>query len=385
MWHSSVLNGSGLFLNIFMKILTVIFCNNIEISYLCNIKITIEPAATDKRHKIMKTTLSNNQEIEIVKNEERKFISVTVNGRTVITVSTSCTREGILEKIEFSGLKHIKEPSFMDYKKLEDCAKACKALEEEIIDAILAVKNQEDKEAESIKSNEEKETATATTIDEVVEVAKGIAQERGLNISFMIKGNIIEGGRNLKTSESYEFDFEDQSVIYDKTRDKVASAIILEAIDKIKASDSIKYESNQDVNMNDRERIGKRIAEIRKSKGISQSKLCSLTGIGSGHIARIESGKYSTGIDVLSKIATALDCRLDIVECEIAVPSYMENEMEEAPEEAIVDYYIPEYPNAIIMQDEHFYSVNLRTGLGAGIYPKKDFTLKQAIEDQINL
>ena len=137
--------------------------------------------------------------------------------------------------------------------------------------------------------------------------------------------------------------------------------------------------------MNDRERIGKRISEIRKSKGISQSKLCSLTGIGSGHIARIESGKYSTGIDVLSKIATALDCRLDIVECEIAVPSYMENEMEEAPEEAIVDYYIPEYPNAIIMQDEHFYSVNLRTGFGAGIYPKKDFTLNQAIEDQINL
>ncbi len=193
----------------------------------------------------MKTTLSNNQEIEIVKNVERKFISVTVNGRTVITVSTSCTRESILEKIEFSGLKHIKEPNFMDYKKLEDCAQACKALEEEVIDAILAVKNQEDKEAESIKSNEEKETAT--TIDEVVEVAKGIAQERGLNISFMIRENIIEGGRNLKTSESYEFDFEDQSVIYDKTRDKVASNIILEAIDKIKASDSPKSDLNQTV------------------------------------------------------------------------------------------------------------------------------------------
>jgi hypothetical protein len=192
----------------------------------------------------MKTTLSNNQEIEIVKNEERRFITVTVNGRKVITVSTSCTRESILEEIEFNGLKHIKEPSFMDYKKLEDCAQACKALTEEVIDAILAVKNQ--KEAESVKS-EEKETATATTIDEVVEVAKGIAQERGLNISFMIRENIIEGGRNLKTSESYEFDFENQSVIYDKTRDKVASAIILEAIDKIKASDSPKSDLNQTV------------------------------------------------------------------------------------------------------------------------------------------
>ncbi len=194
----------------------------------------------------MKTTLSNGQEIEIVKNEERRFITVTVDGRKVITVSTSCTRDSILEEIDFNGLKYIKEPNFMDYKKLEDCAQACKALTEEVVDAILAVKNQEDKKAESVKS-EEKETATATTIDEVVEVAKGIAKERELNISFMINGDIIEGGRNLKTSESYEFDFENQSVIYDKTRDKVASAIILEAIDKIKASDSPKSDLNQTV------------------------------------------------------------------------------------------------------------------------------------------
>lgn len=70
---------------------------------------------------------------------------------------------------------------------------------------------------------------------------------------------------------------------------------------------------------------------------------------------------------------------------EPVVPSYMEDENEEAPEEAIIEWYLPEYPNAIIMQDEYFYSVNLRTGLGAGIYPKSDFTLEQAIHDQIHL
>lgn len=66
--------------------------------------------------------------------------------------------------------------------------------------------------------------------------------------------------------------------------------------------------------MNDRERIGKRIAEIRKSKGLSQTKLAELTDIAPGNIARIETGKYSTGIDLLSRIADALGYKLDFIE-----------------------------------------------------------------------
>ena len=66
--------------------------------------------------------------------------------------------------------------------------------------------------------------------------------------------------------------------------------------------------------MNDRERIGKRIAEIRKSKGLSQAKLAELTNIAPGNIARIETGRYSTGIDLLSKIADALGYKFDFIE-----------------------------------------------------------------------
>lgn len=66
--------------------------------------------------------------------------------------------------------------------------------------------------------------------------------------------------------------------------------------------------------MNDRERIGKRIAEIRKTKGLSQVKLAESAGIDPGHIARIELGKYSTGIDVLSKIAEVFGMVLDFKE-----------------------------------------------------------------------
>lgn len=65
--------------------------------------------------------------------------------------------------------------------------------------------------------------------------------------------------------------------------------------------------------MNDRERIGKRIAELRMAKEISQAQLSELTGIAPGNIARIELGKYSTGIDILSKIAKELGYKVDFV------------------------------------------------------------------------
>jgi len=65
--------------------------------------------------------------------------------------------------------------------------------------------------------------------------------------------------------------------------------------------------------MNERERIGKRIAELRSEKGLSQAKLAELSGVGYYHIARIEKGYYSVGIDVLAKIAGALGVELDFV------------------------------------------------------------------------
>lgn len=67
-------------------------------------------------------------------------------------------------------------------------------------------------------------------------------------------------------------------------------------------------------NAKNREHIGKRIAEIRREKGLSQAKLAELTGIAPSNIARIETGKYSTGIDILSKIADALNYKVDFIE-----------------------------------------------------------------------
>lgn len=65
--------------------------------------------------------------------------------------------------------------------------------------------------------------------------------------------------------------------------------------------------------MNDRIRIGKRIAQLRKEAGLTQAQLSELTGIAPGNIPRIELGRYSTGVDLLSKIGDALGYQLDFL------------------------------------------------------------------------
>ena len=66
--------------------------------------------------------------------------------------------------------------------------------------------------------------------------------------------------------------------------------------------------------MNNREYIGKRIAEIRQAKGLSIRQLADASGVNFANIYKIENGKYNVSIDILGKICEALGCRIDIVE-----------------------------------------------------------------------
>jgi len=66
--------------------------------------------------------------------------------------------------------------------------------------------------------------------------------------------------------------------------------------------------------MNDRERMGNRIREIRMKKGLTAEQLAQMTGLRQQSISRIEMGKFSTGIDILGKIASALDCDIEMIE-----------------------------------------------------------------------
>lgn len=66
--------------------------------------------------------------------------------------------------------------------------------------------------------------------------------------------------------------------------------------------------------MNNREYIGKRIAEIRQAKGLSIRQLAEMSGVNFANIYKIENGKYNVSIDILGKICEALGCRIDLIE-----------------------------------------------------------------------
>ena len=62
----------------------------------------------------------------------------------------------------------------------------------------------------------------------------------------------------------------------------------------------------------ERQRIGQRIADLRKGQGLTQNDLASMTGMQRNHISRIESGKYSVGFDTLQLIAEQFDMKVKI-------------------------------------------------------------------------
>lgn len=63
----------------------------------------------------------------------------------------------------------------------------------------------------------------------------------------------------------------------------------------------------------ERVRIGQRIKELREAKKMEARDLAILTGIDAANLSRIEQGKYSTGVDILSRICIILNAHLDLI------------------------------------------------------------------------
>lgn len=63
----------------------------------------------------------------------------------------------------------------------------------------------------------------------------------------------------------------------------------------------------------ERIRIGNKIKELRNSKNMSQLQLAEETGLKQPSIARIEAGKFNTGLDYLQIIAEVFHCNIDFV------------------------------------------------------------------------
>lgn len=70
----------------------------------------------------------------------------------------------------------------------------------------------------------------------------------------------------------------------------------------------------------ERERIGKRIKELRREMKMDAKELAQRVGIDAGNLSKIERGRYSVGIDILNKIAAVLEMKIDFVPIEEEEP-----------------------------------------------------------------
>ena len=64
---------------------------------------------------------------------------------------------------------------------------------------------------------------------------------------------------------------------------------------------------------NERERIGAQIRSLRLERRMEARELAFYADIDASNLSRIEKGKFSTGLDVLCKIAAAMGCSVEIV------------------------------------------------------------------------
>ena len=73
------------------------------------------------------------------------------------------------------------------------------------------------------------------------------------------------------------------------------------------------YEEKEAQRQKTRDRIGQRIAALRKLAGLSQEQLSERAGLQRTHISRIEAGKYAVTLETIQAIAEALGMTVDIV------------------------------------------------------------------------
>lgn len=64
---------------------------------------------------------------------------------------------------------------------------------------------------------------------------------------------------------------------------------------------------------NERIRIGNRLREIREAQGLTTTQLGERCGLTQSTISKVENGKWSVSLDILSKVCEALGVKVEIV------------------------------------------------------------------------
>ena len=67
-----------------------------------------------------------------------------------------------------------------------------------------------------------------------------------------------------------------------------------------------------------RERMGMRIAALRKLAGLSQEQLAERAGLQRTHLSRIEAGKYAVTLETIQAIAEAFGMTVDLIDPALA-------------------------------------------------------------------
>lgn len=62
-----------------------------------------------------------------------------------------------------------------------------------------------------------------------------------------------------------------------------------------------------------RKKMGSRLTELRKEKGLTQEQLATLAQVAPRTVQNVEAGSYSARVDVLEKLANALNCTVDFI------------------------------------------------------------------------
>ena len=71
---------------------------------------------------------------------------------------------------------------------------------------------------------------------------------------------------------------------------------------------------NEEMKQQVRERIGTRIAALRKKAELTQEELALRAGLQRTHVGRIEAGRYAVTLEVVQAIAEALGMTVDIID-----------------------------------------------------------------------
>ena len=67
-----------------------------------------------------------------------------------------------------------------------------------------------------------------------------------------------------------------------------------------------------------RDRIGRRIATLRKLAGLTQEQLSERAGLQRSHITKIEAGKYAVTFETIQAIGEAFGMTVDIIDPKLA-------------------------------------------------------------------